>query len=99
MRQRRERISSRATSWKRIRGGRRVPQDAGALQSPVDTDGRRPHDRPAETAFAIGLTKGPDMRNRMLAAVAAFALIGLCGTLTQAQGGGQRGAGAAAPAV
>src|SRR5258705_9790279 len=38
------------------------------------------------------------MRNRMLA-VAAIALIGLCGTLTHAQGAGQRGAGAAAPAV
>ena len=36
------------------------------------------------------------MRNRMLAAVAALFLIGLCGTLTHA---GQRGAGAPAPAV
>lgn len=39
------------------------------------------------------------MRNRMLAAVAAIALLGLCGTLTHAQGAGQRGAGASAPAV
>lgn len=39
------------------------------------------------------------MRNRMLAAVASMALIGLCGTPTHAQGAGQRGAGASAPAV
>src|SRR5258705_6202888 len=38
------------------------------------------------------------MRNRMLA-VAAIALIGLCGTLTHAQGAGQQGGAAAAPAV
>ena len=38
------------------------------------------------------------MRNRMLAAVAAMALVGLCGTLIHAQGAG-RGAGASAPAV
>jgi mannose-6-phosphate isomerase-like protein (cupin superfamily) len=39
------------------------------------------------------------MRNRMLAAVAAMALVWLGGTLIHAQGAGQRGAGAAAPAA
>ena len=39
------------------------------------------------------------MRNRLLAAVAATALVGLCSTLIHAQGGGQRGGAPAAPAV
>src|SRR5258706_3402515 len=39
------------------------------------------------------------MRSRMLVAVVALALVWLCGTVTQVRGAGQRGAGAAAPAV